>query len=57
MNTNKFRKNKRQDDGMHWDDSGMNITVNPLEDMERGGGQMAEEEYSEDDEDSSDNER
>lgn len=43
------RKPKRQDDGLHWDDSGMNITVNPLDDVEKNDVEMEEEEYSEDD--------
>ncbi|EPB65816.1 hypothetical protein ANCCEY_15111, partial [Ancylostoma ceylanicum] len=43
------RKPKRQDDGMSWDDSGMNITVNPLDDVEKN---VVEEEFSEDEESS-----
>ncbi|KAJ1351908.1 hypothetical protein KIN20_008082 [Parelaphostrongylus tenuis] len=43
------RRNKQQDDGMSWDDSGMNITVNPLDDVEKN---EVEEEFSEDDESS-----
>ncbi|KAL6735314.1 hypothetical protein Aduo_005768 [Ancylostoma duodenale] len=43
------RKAKRQDDGMAWDDSGMNITVNPLDDVEKN---VVEEEFSEDEESS-----
>ncbi|CAB3405465.1 unnamed protein product [Caenorhabditis bovis] len=46
------RKTKRQSDGgMHWDDSGMNITVNPLDDVEKNEGL---DEYSEDDDDDDD---
>ncbi|PIO71112.1 hypothetical protein TELCIR_06999 [Teladorsagia circumcincta] len=48
------RKNKRQDDGMAWDDSGMNITVNPLDDVEKN---VVEDEFSEDDESSDGEER
>ncbi|CCD61229.1 Secreted calsyntenin-1 [Caenorhabditis elegans] len=37
------RRQKRQSDGgMHWDDSGMNITVNPLDDVEKNGGAIDE---------------
>ncbi|VDO21915.1 unnamed protein product [Haemonchus placei] len=48
------RKNQRQDDGMSWDDSGMNITVNPLGDVEK---HVVEDEFSEDDESSDGEER
>ncbi|KIH59919.1 hypothetical protein ANCDUO_09835 [Ancylostoma duodenale] len=48
------RKAKRQDDGMAWDDSGMNITVNPLDDVEKN---VVEEEFSEDEESSDGEER
>uniref|UniRef100_A0A1I7YT23 Calsyntenin-1 n=1 Tax=Steinernema glaseri TaxID=37863 RepID=A0A1I7YT23_9BILA len=41
------RRNRKgpSESGMEWDDSGLNITVNPLEDVEKN-----EEEYSEEDE-------
>ncbi|GMS83765.1 hypothetical protein PENTCL1PPCAC_5940, partial [Pristionchus entomophagus] len=49
----RHRKNRRgQDHGMEWDDDGMNITVNPLDDVEKslGGGTayLSEDESSDD---------
>ena len=43
-----------QDDGMSWDDSGMNITVNPLDDVEKN---VVGEEFSDDDESTDGEER
>ncbi|KJH52596.1 hypothetical protein DICVIV_01181 [Dictyocaulus viviparus] len=40
------RRCKQQDDGMSWDDSGMNITVNPLGDVEKN---VPDEDFSEED--------
>ncbi|KAF8362054.1 casy-1, partial [Pristionchus pacificus] len=53
----RHRKNRRgqQDHGMEWDDDGMNITVNPLDDVEKslgGGAAYLSEDESSDDGDS-----
>uniref|UniRef100_A0A8R1I3A4 Cadherin domain-containing protein n=1 Tax=Caenorhabditis japonica TaxID=281687 RepID=A0A8R1I3A4_CAEJA len=49
------RRQKRQSDGgMHWDDSGMNITVNPLDDVEKNGGIAEEFSDEEEEEEESD---
>lgn len=46
----------QSDGGMHWDDSGMNITVNPLDDVEKNGGAI--DEFSdEEEEEETDGER
>ncbi|KAI6172150.1 hypothetical protein M3Y98_00941200 [Aphelenchoides besseyi] len=49
------RKNPAMQEGMEWDDSGMNITVNPLEDVEKQE-QTAVASYSESEDESSDGE-
>lgn len=47
------RKGQRfQEAGMQWDDEGMNITVNPMEDVEKNGGGQTTEDYSDEDEES-----
>ena len=51
----KRRKNRRQDDGLHWDDSGMNITINPLDDVEKSGAGEVDFSDEEEDDESSDN--
>jgi len=50
--TTKRRRNKKgaPEAGMEWDDAGMNITVNPLEDVEKSGIRQQPVEYTEDEE-------
>ena len=42
-------QSQQPQEGMEWDDSGMNILVNPLEDIESGQQAPAEAAYSDDD--------